>query len=167
MERKKTYLGDSVYAAFDELGRIVLTTDNGYGPSNTIVLEPEVFGALGEFALAFAEGDHADRADRDQEEEETEADLGACCACGKTGPEVRNLIMWDRRAPVRGTGWGCLQCGLPSDGAVYVLCDRCWGEKREPKDVCYGYPKDNVRVAVATVNERFEHDMNRHRDEIP
>ena len=39
--QKKVYLGDSVYAQFDGFG-IVLTTENGLGPSNTIVLEPEV-----------------------------------------------------------------------------------------------------------------------------
>lgn len=44
----KTYLGDSVYAEFDGCG-IVLTTENGMGPSNTIVLEPEVLRALNEF----------------------------------------------------------------------------------------------------------------------
>ena len=42
---KKVYLGDSVYADFDGYG-IVLTTENGYGPSNKIVLEPEVLDAL-------------------------------------------------------------------------------------------------------------------------
>jgi hypothetical protein len=44
----KTYLGDSVYAEFDGFG-IVLTTENGMGASNTIVLEPEVLRALNEF----------------------------------------------------------------------------------------------------------------------
>jgi len=40
----KTYLGDSVYAEFDPIGRIILTTENGYpdDPRNRIVLEPEV-----------------------------------------------------------------------------------------------------------------------------
>ena len=42
---KKTYLGDSVYIEND--GYVLkLTTDNGEGPSNTIVLEPEVSLAL-------------------------------------------------------------------------------------------------------------------------
>ena len=45
----KTYLGDSVYAEFDEGGRIVLTTENGGPPSNRIVLEPDVLIALGEY----------------------------------------------------------------------------------------------------------------------
>lgn len=44
----KSYLGDSVYAEFDGFG-IVLTTENGMGASNTIVLEPEVLRALNEF----------------------------------------------------------------------------------------------------------------------
>ena len=44
----KTYIGDSVYADFDKRDRLVLTTENGFStdPSNTIVLEPEVFHAL-------------------------------------------------------------------------------------------------------------------------
>ena len=44
----KDYLGDSVYAEFDGHG-IVLTTENGLGASNTIVLEPEVLHALNNF----------------------------------------------------------------------------------------------------------------------
>lgn len=41
----KQYLGDSVYASI-EGGMIKLTTENGYGPSNEIFLEPEVYEAL-------------------------------------------------------------------------------------------------------------------------
>lgn len=42
------YLGDSVYATFDGF-RIVLTTDNGDGPTNTIYMEPSVIVALERF----------------------------------------------------------------------------------------------------------------------
>lgn len=47
MPVEKTYLGDSVYAAFDGWG-VTLTTENGLpgDPSNTIVLEPEVVTAF-------------------------------------------------------------------------------------------------------------------------
>lgn len=41
----KQYLGDSVYADFDGFG-ITLTTENGFGASNTIYLEPQVLAAL-------------------------------------------------------------------------------------------------------------------------
>jgi hypothetical protein len=46
-ERKemKEYLGDSVYANND-CGVLMLTTENGNGPSNCIVIEPEVWEAL-------------------------------------------------------------------------------------------------------------------------
>lgn len=42
---KKSYIGDSVYAEFDGYS-IILTTENGFGPSNTIILEPEVYEGL-------------------------------------------------------------------------------------------------------------------------
>ena len=42
---RKEYLGDSVYADSAN-GNLVLTTENGMGPSNQIVLEPEVIRAL-------------------------------------------------------------------------------------------------------------------------
>jgi hypothetical protein len=45
---KKIYIGDSVYAEYDGFG-IVLTTENGRGPSNTIYMEPEVVRALVDF----------------------------------------------------------------------------------------------------------------------
>lgn len=41
----RTYLGDSVYVDIEN-GMLKLTTENGYGPSNTIYLEPEVADAL-------------------------------------------------------------------------------------------------------------------------
>jgi hypothetical protein len=45
----KIYLGDSVYAEIDKHGMIKLTTDNGYGASNTIYLEKEVYDNLVKF----------------------------------------------------------------------------------------------------------------------
>ncbi len=45
MNAFKDYLGDSVYAEFDG-HHIVLTTDNGFGASNTIFLESAVLKAL-------------------------------------------------------------------------------------------------------------------------
>jgi hypothetical protein len=46
----KTYLGDGVYATSDERGTI-LTTENGWRVTNTIVLESEVMDALLKFLL--------------------------------------------------------------------------------------------------------------------
>ena len=47
----KEYLGDSVYCKFDPAfgDSLELTTENGLGPSNTIILEAEVIFALIEF----------------------------------------------------------------------------------------------------------------------
>lgn len=51
---KKAYLGDSVYASFDGW-HIVLTTENGYGPSNTIALEGSVLSALMDYVKQIKE----------------------------------------------------------------------------------------------------------------
>lgn len=46
---EKTYLGDSVYADTDGF-HIILTTENGFGPSNTIYLEKGVYNRLLNYA---------------------------------------------------------------------------------------------------------------------
>ena len=46
----KKYIGDSVYATIDEVG-MVLTTENGFGPTNTIYLDFDTLHSLVEFAL--------------------------------------------------------------------------------------------------------------------
>ena len=53
MAEHKAYIGDSVYADFNDFGQLVLTTENGLpnDPSNTIFLEPEVYAEL----LAYVE----------------------------------------------------------------------------------------------------------------
>lgn len=45
MSARKIYLGDGVYADI-ERGMIVLTTESGPGPTNTIYLELQVYEAL-------------------------------------------------------------------------------------------------------------------------
>lgn len=42
----KKYLGDAVYADVDDVGALVLTTEDGIRATNRIVLEPEVLAAL-------------------------------------------------------------------------------------------------------------------------
>lgn len=47
----KRYIGDGVYADIDDLGRLVLTTEDGISVTNRIVLEPEVWAALQHFMV--------------------------------------------------------------------------------------------------------------------
>lgn len=90
-------------------------------------------------------------------------DLGNCCCCGVSGTTVRNIMMLNQRGPTPGSGWGCLQCGLPMDGATAVICDACLESEAAILFVCDGYPKDNKRVAVADLAPGlFDHDMSRH-----
>jgi hypothetical protein len=51
----RAYLGDSIYASFDGFN-VVLTTENGLEPSNTIVLEPQVCQELINFITNIQNG---------------------------------------------------------------------------------------------------------------
>lgn len=42
----RTYLGDAVYAQFDDYGVLCLTTENGIAVTNRIILEPEIIQRL-------------------------------------------------------------------------------------------------------------------------
>ncbi len=97
------------------------------------------------------------------------ADLGDCCHCGSRDG-VTNIVMLDRRAPVAGTGWGCIVCGLPFDGAIAVICGECVQAvatgKTTPKNVCWGFPGDRARFAYADLPPgEFAHDEAKHEED--
>jgi hypothetical protein len=92
-----------------------------------------------------------------------EPDFGPCCCCHNARRRARNVIMLPRRAPEPGKGWGCVQCGLEADGAVYVACDECLESERAPTEVCSGWVTSLARVPIRDLSpEPFEHDMSRH-----
>lgn len=106
--------------------------------------------------------------DWDDDFYENPPDLGPCCACGKTGPSVRNIYAYSLLAPEPGKGWGCLVCGLPPDGALAVVCEECHNSNAEVVDVCRGYPGDGDRVPKKSLSKvPFEHDMSRHPEAMP
>lgn len=91
--------------------------------------------------------------------------LRPCCSCGKDVP-CPNLVNMDRKAPVPGTGWGCLQCGLPADGAMAVVCERCFLRHKKPIAVVFGYITSRERRAIEELEPGvFEHDLTKHPEE--
>lgn len=89
-----------------------------------------------------------------------ELNLGPCCACGTTDPadNVRNIFMLHRLCPTPGKGWGCLQCGLPLDYAMAVLCDGCMAGPYGTglvgiNFVCTGYPASDGRTPIEQAPE--------------
>jgi len=128
----------------------------------------EATGAAGEKAL---EEHCREREERDgtAAEEDEGPKMGACCICGETSRWVRNIIMLDRKSPTPGRGWGCVQCGLPSDGAVAVLCDECSealkAERKQLVTACVGYPGTDGRVPFSSLIGTHEHDMAKHAEE--
>ena len=93
-----------------------------------------------------------------------EIDLGPCCGCEKVGPDVRTIVMLAKKGPIPGRGWGCLQCGLSSDGASAVLCDACL-DSYTIRFACRGYPKDDGRIPVEELSGVHEHDRAGHPEE--
>lgn len=92
-------------------------------------------------------------------------DFGPCCACGKEDETVRNIVMLEVRASRPGTGWGCFVCGLPSDGALAIVCDSCLESRAYIADACDGYPTDKKRVPVKRLQGAFTHDLSKHPEE--
>ena len=89
-------------------------------------------------------------------------EFGACCACQKDDGTVRNFVMFDKKAPVEGTGWGCVVCGLGMDGAMAIVCDTCIRKGIKPTLIVDGYPKDKKRVPASSLTEEFKHDERKH-----
>lgn len=89
-------------------------------------------------------------------------DFGACCACGEQAPMTRNILMLNKRAPVPGSGWGCVGCNLDSDGALAVVCDRCLEAEAPLRFACQGFPAEKQRIAIALLQGSFEHNMEPH-----
>lgn len=92
--------------------------------------------------------------------------LGKCCVCETSGKAVRNIITLDKKSPETKGGWGCFVCGLPSSGAVAVLCDECLektsAKESEIKFACLGYPGENRRIETDKLTEDFRHDLSKH-----
>lgn len=84
-------------------------------------------------------------------DDNVDIDAGPCCICGGTA-DVFNVIMLQRRSTVPGTGWGCLVCDLPNDGAVAVICNGClldWQiDRSKLKFACLGYPASGARIPI-------------------
>lgn len=92
-----------------------------------------------------------------------EIDLGTCCACGEKRPFTRNLMCLDFEAPIPGTGWGCVKCELPLNGAMAVLCDECLNANATAEFVVVGLAMERRRVAIDDVEKRpFLHDLSKH-----
>lgn len=92
--------------------------------------------------------------------------LGPCCVCGGTAA-VRTIICLGRKSPIPGRGWGCVVCGIASDGACAVVCDFCvelHGDQVPEKLVtaCRGWPGVDGRVPIGELTGTHEHDMSRH-----
>jgi hypothetical protein len=88
-------------------------------------------------------------------------DLGPCCTCNLK--PATTVVFVNERAPIDGTGWGCLRCGIPPNGAVSVICEDCKKKQIPIKKVCVGKPAEGRRALLEmTTGEKFDHDYSKH-----
>ena len=88
--------------------------------------------------------------------------FGRCCACNEVKSNVRNFIALDLRAPQPGTGWGCVVCHLPLDGALAVVCDECKKKGAVVRWVICGPVWNGERLAIEAVTVKFGHHVHLH-----
>lgn len=63
------------------------------------------------------------------------------------------------RRGVGNVGWGCAPCGLPPEGALAALCDRCAFD--EPVNVCIGPAMYDEHKPVSELSpDEFNHKPN-------
>ena len=98
-------------------------------------------------------------------------EYGTCCVCEKKIEGVANLIALDYKTNAT-SGWGCLKCGLPMEGAVAVICDGCFDKVDENGEDKIKFIMNGIeeRIPVPPVHDRIphEHDLSlhpEHRDE--
>lgn len=85
-------------------------------------------------------------------------DAGTCCACeceSTPNNPVRNFLLTNCKTPLTGTGWADLEAGLPADGAIAIVCDRCFKTNVRPSHYIYGFVRDKQRRPIAELNEPF------------
>lgn len=96
------------------------------------------------------------------DDEEDDVTLGTCCCCGGT-EHVRNLIMLHQTAPEPGTGWGCLVCDVPPEGALAAVCDACLEAEASIMEVIAGRVSEKRRIGIkAYAHQPFDHDHTKH-----
>ncbi|PHJ69182.1 hypothetical protein VF14_03355 [Nostoc linckia z18] len=89
-------------------------------------------------------------------------DLGACCGCETSEVKVTNILTIGKKTLLPGTGWGCMVCQLPLDGAIAVVCDGCLAQLEQGQEVLikyavYGDASNKQRCDINDLTEEFGH----------
>ena len=86
-----------------------------------------------------------------------------CCGCNEIKTTCRNIAMLNVKAPVPGTGWACVVCHLPPDGAIALMCDDCNEDPNaEVRWVIAGDMESEARVPIDELEQPHRHDHHFH-----
>ena len=91
-------------------------------------------------------------------------DYGPCCIC-ESETDVLNIIQLDYKVKSE-SGWGCIVCGVPAEGAVAIVCDPCFEKYSDTIEDEIRFLMDGRerRIPVPPIEGRIphEHDLSRH-----
>lgn len=87
-------------------------------------------------------------------------EFGTCCAC-ESEMEICGIVQLDYKVESE-SGWGCVQCGLSTEGAMAIVCGDCYdkyGEDIEDQ-IKYLMNGKKGRISVPPVENRVTHEHN-------
>lgn len=91
-----------------------------------------------------------------------------CCACGELKSPCRTIGQLNLKAPKGSSGWGCMVCHLPMEGAMVVVCDECnerFDREDETLEIRWAIAGDfdsDDRVLISELTEPHEHNPRFH-----
>ena len=87
-----------------------------------------------------------------------------CCACGQCAIS-RNIAMLPWLCALPGKGWGCVVCGIPANGAIAIICDRCAETGKDIADIAWACCGDGAGfepIDLTKARGEFGHDLSKH-----
>lgn len=87
-------------------------------------------------------------------------DYGTCCVCESEMDECV-LIQLDYKVESE-SGWGCLVCDLPMEGAMAVVCADCFDEYDDDLEDKIKFLMNGIRgrIPVPPPESRIKHEHN-------
>ncbi|MYB02024.1 MAG: hypothetical protein F4118_00340 [Acidimicrobiaceae bacterium] len=85
-------------------------------------------------------------------------DYGTCCVCESEMDECI-LIQLDYKIESE-SGWGCLVCDLPMDGAMAVVCFDCFDDDDLEDKIKFLMNGRRGRIPVPPPESRIKHEHN-------
>ena len=88
-----------------------------------------------------------------------EDEYGTCCICSEDIIGISYIVELYFKAPAEcQSSWGCFKCGLPNEGAIAIICEKCADTDDVYEDIRFIMDGFEDRLPVPPKCERVHHD---------